>query len=209
MMCDLSPITLLLTHSVKQASYTLLRARLYSVSAPANQPTFVTVQTRITDHQRFPIVEEVISGMRTQPHIHDTVLTVQRGRRLHRFLIFVKNHRLLPLNAAIALLVPGRQWRGDILVMRIGTSVNGVVNMRTGDRRLVDYAVQWYSPQNLTHSYSLTFLPTQLRSAHISRKAASFPQTSRILRLKLRNSILYKVPIKSYAISSTRNITTY
>ena len=157
MMYDLSPIALLLTHSVKQATYGLLRARLYSVSAPANQPTFVAVQTRITDHQRFPIVEEVLSGMRTQPHIHDTVVTVQRGRRLHRFLIFVKNHRLLPLNAGIALLVPGRQWRGDILVMRVGTSVNGVVNLRNGDRRLVDYAVQWYSPQNLIHSFHLPF----------------------------------------------------
>jgi hypothetical protein len=114
MMYDLSPITLLLTHSVKQAwaKYAPLRAQLYSVSGPANQPTFVAVQTRITDHQQFPIVEEVFSGMRTQPHIHDTVVTVQRGRRLHRFLIFVKNHRLLPLNAAIALFVPGRQWRG-------------------------------------------------------------------------------------------------
>ena len=151
MMYDPSPIALLLTHNVKQATYALLRARLYSISAPANQPTFVAVQTRITDHQRFPIVEEVLSGMRTQPHIHDTVVTVQRGRRLHRFYIFVKNHRLLPLNAGIALLVPGRQWRGD--------------------RRLVDYAVQWYSPQNLIHSFHLPFFPHSfVRRIHQGRR---------------------------------------
>jgi len=90
--------------------------------------------------------------MRTQPHIHDTVITVRRGRRLHHFHIFVKNHRLLPLNAAIATLAPGHQWRGDILVMRAGTSVAGVVNIRNGDRRLIDYAVRWYlSPISYIH----------------------------------------------------------
>lgn len=82
--------------------------------------------------------------MLTQPHIHDTIVTVIESARVHKFHIFVKNHELLPLNPAIATLVPGRQWRGDILVMKIGTSVAGVVNLRNDDQRLVDIAVQWY-----------------------------------------------------------------
>lgn len=109
--------------------------------------------------------------MRTQPHIHDTIVTVRRGRCLHHFHIFVKNHRLLPLNAAIAALAPGHQWRGDVLVMRAGTSVAGVVNMRNGDRRLADYAVRWYSSLNFIYSLGLSFYSA---SSSVYIKACGF-----------------------------------
>ncbi|KAF8961277.1 hypothetical protein BDZ97DRAFT_1594505, partial [Flammula alnicola] len=91
-----------------------VRARLYSVSS--TRPTFIPVLTRKTQYRRFPIIEEAISGMRTQPHIHDVVVTVRRAGCLYGFYLFLKNHRLLPFNPTISALVPGRQWNGDILV---------------------------------------------------------------------------------------------
>lgn len=113
---------------------------MYSISAA--RPAFIPVLTRKTKHRRFPIVEEAISGMRTQRHIHDVVVTVLRGRRSHRFNIFLKNHCLLPINPTVSAMIPGRQWKGDILVMRVGEAVPGVVNTRGGDARLADFAVR-------------------------------------------------------------------
>jgi hypothetical protein len=80
--------------------------------------------------------------MRTQPHIHDVVVTVRRGQRLYRFNIFLKNHCLLPFNTTISSLVPWLRWNGDILVMRVGVTVPGVVNMRRSDAQLADFAVR-------------------------------------------------------------------
>ncbi|KAF8949912.1 hypothetical protein BDZ97DRAFT_1689493, partial [Flammula alnicola] len=117
-----------------------VRARLYSVSS--TRLAFIPVLTRKTQHQRFPIVEEAISGMRTQPCIHDVVVTVRQAGCLYRFHLFFKNHCLLPFNPTVSALVPGRQWNGDILVMRVGVAVLGVVNMRGDDARLADFAVR-------------------------------------------------------------------
>ena len=83
-----------------------------------------------------------MSGMRTQPHIHDVVVTVRRGRRLYRFNVFLKNHCLLPFNPTVSALLPGLLWNGDILVMRVGVAVPGVVNMRGTDAQLADFAVR-------------------------------------------------------------------
>jgi len=83
-----------------------------------------------------------MSGMWTQPHIHDVVVTVRRGRRLYRFNIFLKNHCRLPLNPTVSSLVPWVQWNGDILVMKIGVVVLGVVNMKRSDAQLADFAVR-------------------------------------------------------------------
>lgn len=113
---------------------------MYSVSS--THATFIPMLTRKTEQQRFPIVEEAMSGMRTQPHIHDVVVTVQRGRRTYRFNIFFKNHCLLRLNPTISALVPGRQWKGDIVVMKVGETVPGVVNMKSNDARLANFAVR-------------------------------------------------------------------
>jgi len=83
-----------------------------------------------------------MSGMRTQPYIHDVVITVRRGRRLHRFNVFLKNHRLLPFNPTVSALVPGLLWNGDILIMKVGVAVPSIVNMRGPDARLADFAVK-------------------------------------------------------------------
>lgn len=113
---------------------------MYSISA--TRPTFIPILTRKTKHKRFPIVEEAISGMKTQRHIHDVIITVRHGQRSCRFNIFLKNHCLLPFNPTVAALAQGRQWKGDILVMRVGEVVPGVVNMRGDDARLADFAVR-------------------------------------------------------------------
>lgn len=80
--------------------------------------------------------------MRTQPHIHDVVVTVYRGNRVYRFNLFLKNHRLLPLNHTLSVMMPGLQWRGDIVIMRVGVSKLHVINMRGDDWRVADYAVR-------------------------------------------------------------------
>ena len=123
-----------------QATYSRMHARLYSVSS--THPAFISILTRKEQHGHFPIVEEAMSGMRTQPHIHDVVVTVRRGRRLYHFNIFLKNHCRLPLNPTISSLVPWLRWNGDILVKRVGVVVPGVVNMRRSDPRLADFAVR-------------------------------------------------------------------
>ncbi|KAF8961297.1 hypothetical protein BDZ97DRAFT_1760034 [Flammula alnicola] len=121
-----------------KARYFPVRAVLYG--AASTRPSLLPIQTRITSHQRSPLVEEALSGS-IQPRIHDTIVTIRRGRRQHRFQIFVKNHKYLPTNAAVLALM-GRQWHGDILVMRMGYATNGVVNIRSGDQRLIEYALQ-------------------------------------------------------------------
>lgn len=88
------------------------------------------------------MVEDVISGMRIQPHIHDVIVGVRRGQHVHYFNIFLKNHRFLPVNHTILTLFPGRSWNGDILVMKMGKAVPGVVNMRHDDAWLADFAVR-------------------------------------------------------------------
>lgn len=88
------------------------------------------------------MVEEVMGGIRTQPYVHDVIVTVIRGQHSYRFNIFMKNHRLLPINSTISALVPGSQWNGDVLVMKMGRTVPGVINMSGADGQLADFAVR-------------------------------------------------------------------
>lgn len=90
------------------------------------------------------MVEEAMAGMRIQPYIHDVFVVVKRGERAYRFNIFLKNHRLLPINSAVSVMVPGCQWNGDILVMKVGKVVRGVVNLRDEDAQVADFAVRQY-----------------------------------------------------------------
>ncbi|KAK0438892.1 uncharacterized protein EV420DRAFT_1256501, partial [Desarmillaria tabescens] len=66
-------------------------------------------------NNRFPFIEGVFSGMDMQPFIHDKVIEVSEGHRLHRFHVFLKNHCHLP-----TMDIGGKSWHGDIVVMRIG-----------------------------------------------------------------------------------------
>lgn len=88
------------------------------------------------------MVEEVMAGMRIQPYVHDAIVTVRRGQRLYRFNVFLKNHRLLPINNTILASIPGRRWNGDLVAMKVGEVVPGVVNMSRNDAQLADFAVR-------------------------------------------------------------------
>ncbi|KDR65808.1 hypothetical protein GALMADRAFT_148392 [Galerina marginata CBS 339.88] len=124
----------------QNARYSPVRAVLFgTVSA---NPVSLPIQTRIAEDLRSPLVEEALSGMETQSRVHDVQVTVRRGRGVHRFHIFFKNHSFLPINASILALVPGRQWHGDILVMRLGVKIDGVVNLRAEDGPLVRYTLR-------------------------------------------------------------------
>jgi hypothetical protein len=87
---------------------------------------------------RFPSVEGVFSGLRLQPFIHDVNVVVYKRNIRHTFRVFCKNHQRLPVNTSVR----GTQWHGDIVVMRLGQrGANLVVNMRGGDKELVNFLV--------------------------------------------------------------------
>ncbi|KDR65529.1 hypothetical protein GALMADRAFT_148636 [Galerina marginata CBS 339.88] len=117
------------------ARYASVRAILYA--ATAANPISLPIQTRLADNRRSPLVEEAFSGMKVQSRIHDFLVSIRRGRFVHRFHIFLKNHKHLTVNAAVLALIPGCQWHGDILIMRSGSTTNGVVNLRARDGPLV------------------------------------------------------------------------
>lgn len=87
---------------------------------------------------RAPRLDLLLGGGTLQPHIHDGIVDVKYRGRLSRFHVFVKNHRYLPVNQAVH---PYGIWRGDIIVMRKG-STEDFVNLRVGDARLADAAVR-------------------------------------------------------------------
>ncbi|KDR71188.1 hypothetical protein GALMADRAFT_144249 [Galerina marginata CBS 339.88] len=126
----------------RNAQYTAITAQLYGTTS--TNPICIPIRTRATKEIRNPIVEEVFGSDNIRAQVHDAEVTVHRGHRIHRFYIFVTNHQDLPLNAAVASLIPGQIWRGNILVMRLGSKVNGVVNLRTGDKQLIRYVLRQF-----------------------------------------------------------------
>lgn len=112
---------------------------------------------RKTPLLRFPMVEEAMSGIQIQPYVHDVIVTVRHGRHICCFNIFVKNHRLLPFNQTILALIPGRQWNGDILALKVGKSVPGVVNMSQYDALLADFAVKEWVTSNMLLPYPVSW----------------------------------------------------
>ncbi|KDR77445.1 hypothetical protein GALMADRAFT_209805 [Galerina marginata CBS 339.88] len=126
------------------AQYISITAQLYGTTS--KNPIRIPIRTRTTKELRDPIVEEVFGSDNVRVQVHDAEVTLRRGRQLHRFCIFVTNRQALPLNAAVASLSPGRIWRGNILVMRLGSKVNGVVNLRTGDQRLIRRVLRHWKP---------------------------------------------------------------
>ena len=61
------------------------------------------------------------------------MITINRDGTEHKFVVFCQNHLHLPSNAAV-----GGRWRGNIVVMKIGTADTGVVNMPLQESLLVD-----------------------------------------------------------------------
>lgn len=110
-----------------------LRARVY----PGGQgPVWRPIPTQVPpkrrspgnkNFHRYPWVESLFENRTLQPFIHDTLITLHENGHDHHFHLFCQNHRRLPANQAL----DGR-WRGEIIVMRVGT--NGVVvNTRAAD----------------------------------------------------------------------------
>ena len=84
-----------------------------------------------------PSVESLMDGCRLQPYVHDCVVTLKIGRRVHTYRIFFKNHKFLPVNQSI-LEASHERFKGDILVMSMNSSADRLINMRLGDVRRFD-----------------------------------------------------------------------
>ncbi|KAJ7135178.1 hypothetical protein C8R43DRAFT_1132728 [Mycena crocata] len=113
-----------------------LRALLYNTSAAT--PRYVSVLARALtlepDDTRFPCVESIMSSMHLQPHTHDVLVALRHGSKTSTFKIFFKRHQTLTKNAVFV------SVGGEILAMRVAArNNNSVVNLRTGDRRLMKY----------------------------------------------------------------------
>ena len=119
------------SHHRRQTMNRNLRSRLYSSSDTKARPVDVT--TRCAGQLRFPFVESVVGNTPLQSYVHDCVVTVIDGRQSHRYVVFFKRHCALPSNGLISRLCCPFTFRGDIVVMRIGSRHGHVVNMRPGD----------------------------------------------------------------------------
>lgn len=76
-----------------------------------------------------------MGGSRTQPHVHDVVVSVANGPYSAKFRVFFKRHQNLPHNGVLNL-------RGDVVVMRVGSKdPDSVVNLRSSDSRAMDFAI--------------------------------------------------------------------
>ena len=76
-----------------------------------------------------------------QSYIHDANVSVVYKRKIHSFVIFIKNHKQLPQNLSVARLVGGApEWRGDIVIIKRGVK-EGLVNIQREDNALADFAV--------------------------------------------------------------------
>ncbi|KAG6369919.1 hypothetical protein JVT61DRAFT_13386 [Boletus reticuloceps] len=103
------------------------------------RPHQVTMLTRCANSsrrsQRFPVVESLLQDARVQPYVHNCQVIVHEGRHTYRFCVFFKRHCHLQLNPILGRM--GGQFRGDVVVMRVGES--SVVNMQGRDAIVADF----------------------------------------------------------------------
>ncbi|KAJ8472990.1 hypothetical protein ONZ45_g16457 [Pleurotus djamor] len=90
--------------------------------------------------------DEFIGGGSTQHYTHDFIITIKdRTGVKTRYHLFVKNDKRLIENRAVQRLVPASGWKGDVVVLRKGTTAE-FVSMRAGDVKRIDYVVRMYVP---------------------------------------------------------------
>ncbi|PPQ86669.1 hypothetical protein CVT24_009524 [Panaeolus cyanescens] len=110
------------------------------------KPTYVSVKTHIQESTgtRFPAPELVFRGMDVDPGIHDVVLTMRRGKKVVRYNIYFKKNMNLPVNHCVGALTAGSisAWYGDVLFMKLGSKIDGVVNWRREDDHLANLALK-------------------------------------------------------------------
>ncbi|KAI6031057.1 hypothetical protein BKA83DRAFT_4035378, partial [Pisolithus microcarpus] len=118
-----------------------LRCRLYLRSC--RRPRQVEMLTRCagTDYgsPHFPIAESLLQDAPLQPYIHDCEVIVREGQHTYYYCVFFKRHCRLQTNALLSSM--GSKFRGDVVVMRIGTRTRSVVNMRARDVVITDYII--------------------------------------------------------------------
>lgn len=82
-----------------------------------------------------------LSGARTQPYVHDIIVTVTYRRKTYTFRVFFKRHKMLSRNKAIHALA-NTDVRGDVLLAAVGKKVD-IRNLRGGEEcRAADLAVK-------------------------------------------------------------------
>ncbi|KAF8880256.1 hypothetical protein BD779DRAFT_1446341 [Infundibulicybe gibba] len=113
--------------------------RFYGTTSP--RPVTKQIHTQSNRWGRTPRLDLLFSGKQFQPYIHDTVVSIVYRKKTTRFHIFVKNHQRLRSNKIVKRWNTGVVWRGDIVVMRKGTTYD-VVNLRGADASLADFAVK-------------------------------------------------------------------
>lgn len=106
------------------------------------QPVVVHVKTHSTSTSRFPAAELVFGGMHVEPGVHDAIVTVIVNGASFKFNVLCKANPELDPNETIATMFPNENWRGDILVMKMGKRAPGVVNWRGADNYLANLVVK-------------------------------------------------------------------
>ncbi|THU95288.1 hypothetical protein K435DRAFT_859673 [Dendrothele bispora CBS 962.96] len=91
--------------------------------------------------QQYVLAADELSGPRQQPYVHDIVVTLTYRRKVYKFRVFFKRHKLLPTNKSIRALC-NVDVDGDVLVVACGKEVD-VRNMRGKEEgRAADLAVK-------------------------------------------------------------------
>jgi hypothetical protein len=87
---------------------------------------------------QYPFAESVLQDAALQPYVHDCVVRVNEGPHTYNFRVFFKRHCRLRLNMSLSKQSVPTNFRGDIVVMKIGVR-NEYVNMRGRDGILSDW----------------------------------------------------------------------
>lgn len=91
--------------------------------------------------RRFLDVLDTLSGARTQPYVHDILVTITYRRKPYTFRVFFKRHRMLRPNQAIHALA-NINIHGDVLLASVGKTVE-IRNIRGGNEsKAADIAVK-------------------------------------------------------------------
>lgn len=115
-----------------------MRARHYQCHRPA--PKAVRVTSEISDTRHFAVLEGALGSGPGKIRLVPFTIEDQLGQ-LHAFVFFFRNYCKLDINRAIQLRF-GQLWRGNIVVMRVAVTGEGLVNLRSTDADLVDHGVR-------------------------------------------------------------------
>ncbi|KAJ7809354.1 hypothetical protein B0H13DRAFT_1927942 [Mycena leptocephala] len=138
-------------------SFTMPNNRLSITSPPNNQTINLFVRGRLypalgrrsavfihvvsgNSGNRYPCVESIMGGSRTQPYVHDVrvqvVLTRPNGLVISQFRCFFKRHQLLPYNNALDV-------RGDVVIMKVDKDFPDlVINMVPSEYAVADFVAE-------------------------------------------------------------------